>query len=305
MNTPDTILQGLRTGDFRTLARCISRLESDPRQLREWVLPNLDHPPCPVLGITGPPGVGKSTLISRLLDYTLELGLRTAVLAVDPSSPFHQGALLGDRIRMQQHVRDARIFIRSLASRGSLGGLHPHIMEICELLQQTPFDVILIETVGVGQSEVDIAGLADASVVVLSPSSGDDIQAMKSGLLEIADMFVINKADLPGADDLQRHLMTWARRQDPVPVVLQAKAELNQGIETFWDQVRPLLKGSPRSLERKSWAYSRKIWQLIAAQRLRDIDEASLRSAIRDQLAQSRFHLYPFLDAYLDANPVP
>lgn len=301
MNSDEPILPGLRAGDFRTLARCISRLEENPQSLREWQLPAPEHPACPVLGITGSPGVGKSTLISRLLECSSRQGLRVAVLAVDPSSPFHQGALLGDRIRMQQHVQDPRIFIRSLSSRGSLGGLHPHLMEICELLQQAPFDLLLIETVGVGQSEVDIAGLADASVVVLSPSAGDDIQAMKAGLLEIADLFVINKADLPGAEALEMHLIAWARRQVPVPRVLQACAEAGQGIQELWDRLQLLLKGSARSLERKSWAYSRKIWQLLAESRMQDVDTDALRERVGRQLAEGSFQLYGFLEHLREA----
>lgn len=301
MNSDEPILPGLRTGDFRTLARCISRLEENPRLLREWLLPAPKHPSCPVLGITGAPGVGKSTLISRLLEGCSKQGMRVAVLAVDPSSPFHQGALLGDRIRMQQHVQDPRIFIRSLSSRGSLGGLHPHLMEICELLQQAPFDLLLIETVGVGQSEVDIAGLADASVVVLGPSAGDEIQAMKSGLLEIADLFVINKADQPGADILQRHLIAWAGRQQPVPAVLQTRAEEGLGIEEVWKHLQVLLKGSARSLERKSWAYTRKVWQLLAESRMQDIRTDTLQGKIRRQLEEGSFQLYGFAEQFLKA----
>lgn len=153
-----------------------------------------------MIGITGPPGAGKSTLTDALIGEMVRAGNKVAVLCVDPSSPFNMGALLGDRIRMSEWYTNPNVFIRSLATRGSLGGLHPKIVEITELLKAASFDYILVETVGVGQSEVEIAGLADVTIVVLVPESGDDIQVMKAGLMEIADLYIVNKSDRPGAD---------------------------------------------------------------------------------------------------------
>ncbi|HMP94930.1 MAG TPA: ATP/GTP-binding protein, partial [Phnomibacter sp.] len=148
----------------------------------------------PVLGITGPPGAGKSTLTDALIQHWVGAGKKVGVLCIDPSSPFHLGALLGDRIRMSRWYSHPQVFIRSLASRGSLGGLHPQILPLADVMKAAGFNLVIIETVGVGQSEVDIAGLANCTVVVLVPEAGDDIQTMKAGLMEIADLFVVNKA---------------------------------------------------------------------------------------------------------------
>lgn len=171
-----------------------------------------------VIGLTGAPGVGKSTSTAMLINAFRERGLRVGVLAVDPSSPFSGGALLGDRIRMQDHVHDAGVYIRSLASRGHLGGLSAATPQAIRVLDAAGFDVVLVETVGVGQSEVEIAGLADTSVVLLAPGMGDGIQAAKAGILEIGDVFVVNKADHEGADatvhDL-RHMISLADRTAP------------------------------------------------------------------------------------------
>ncbi len=171
-----------------------------------------------VIGLTGAPGVGKSTSTATLINAFRERGLRVGVLAVDPSSPFSGGALLGDRIRMQDHVHDAGVYIRSLASRGHLGGLSAATPQAIRVLDAAGFDVVLVETVGVGQSEVEIAGLADTSVVLLAPGMGDGIQAAKAGILEIGDVFVVNKADHEGADatvhDL-RHMISLADRTAP------------------------------------------------------------------------------------------
>jgi LAO/AO transport system kinase len=161
-----------------------------------------------VIGLTGSPGVGKSTVTAALVASYRETGLRVGVLAVDPSSPFTGGALLGDRVRMQDHATDAHVFIRSMASRGHLGGLAAATPGAVRLLDAAGFDIVLIETVGVGQAEVEIASLADTALVVLAPGLGDSIQAAKAGILEIADVFVVNKSDRPGAQELVRDLRT-------------------------------------------------------------------------------------------------
>jgi LAO/AO transport system kinase len=161
-----------------------------------------------VVGITGPPGVGKSTLTSALIAHWRALGARVGVLAVDPSSPFSGGALLGDRVRMQTHATDGQVFIRSMASRGSLGGLAAATPRVLRVLEAVGFDIVFVETVGVGQAEVDVAATADTTVVVLAPGLGDGVQAAKAGLLEVADVLVVNKADREGADDAVRDLRT-------------------------------------------------------------------------------------------------
>ncbi len=189
----------LSKGEFHVVARAISLVENSVEGAEDF-LKTLPHKHVPVIGITGPPGAGKSTLVDALIKQFTAEGKKLAILCVDPSSSFHSGALLGDRIRMNRWYNNPRVFIRSLASRGVIGGLNPRIFQITDLLANAGFDSILIETVGVGQTEVDITRLADQVVLVLVPESGDDIQTMKSGIMEIGDIFVVNKSDRPGAE---------------------------------------------------------------------------------------------------------
>ena len=204
---PDLLLAGLQAGNTAALARAISVVEN-ARPGFERLLADV-HPAlgrARRIGITGPPGAGKSTLVERLVTAYRQAGLRVAVVAVDPTSPFTGGALLGDRIRMESVALDRGVYIRSMGSRGSLGGLATTTREVCDLLDAAGFDRILVETVGVGQSELDVARMADATVLVLVPESGDGIQALKSGVMEVADLFVVNKADRPGAEKLRQEI---------------------------------------------------------------------------------------------------
>lgn len=205
-SVPD-LVDKARSGDPRAVARLISLVEDASPLLREVMAalaPYAGH--AQVVGITGSPGVGKSTSTSALVTELRAAGKRVGVLAVDPSSPFSGGALLGDRVRMQDHALDPEVYIRSMASRGHLGGLSWTTPQALRVLDAAGCDVILVETVGVGQSEVEIAGLADTTLVLLAPGMGDGIQAAKAGILEIGDVYVVNKADRDGADQVRREL---------------------------------------------------------------------------------------------------
>src|SRR5918995_232269 len=204
---PDLLLADLAAGKTAALARAISVVENGRpgfERLLAGVHRSLGQ--ARRIGITGPPGAGKSTLVERLVIAYRAAGLRVGVVAVDPTSPFTGGALLGDRIRMESVALDDGVYIRSMASRGSLGGLATSTREVCDLLDAAGFDRIIVETVGVGQSELDVARMADSTVLVLVPESGDGIQTLKSGVMEAADVFVVNKADRSGADKLRQEI---------------------------------------------------------------------------------------------------
>ncbi|HLY33898.1 MAG TPA: methylmalonyl Co-A mutase-associated GTPase MeaB [Jatrophihabitantaceae bacterium] len=228
-----------RDGDARAVARLISLVENDSPQLRDVaaaLAPHTGH--SQVVGLTGSPGVGKSTSTSALVTALRTDGKRVGVLAVDPSSPFSGGALLGDRVRMQEHATDDGVFIRSMASRGQLGGLSAAVPQALRVLDAAQCDVVLVETVGVGQAEVEIASLADTTIVLLAPGMGDGIQAAKAGILEIADVYVVNKADRDGADQVARdlrYMLSLGGRHSAAgawrPPIVRTVATRNEGIE--------------------------------------------------------------------------
>ena len=234
------LIDGLLAGERRAVARAISAVESegeDGREILRAIQPRLGRA-C-VVGFTGPPGAGKSTLISA---YVAELRRRhrtVAVIAVDPSSPISGGAILGDRIRMGAHDADDGVFIRSLASRGALGGLTPAALRAADVADAAGFDVVILETVGAGQAEVDVAEVADVPVVISAPGLGDDIQAIKAGILEIARALVVNKSDLPNADATRHQLMAMLELREKharVPV-LATTATTGEGIAALADAI--------------------------------------------------------------------
>jgi LAO/AO transport system kinase len=227
-----TLLDSVRSGDRRALSRAISLVEGDGE------LSGLDRA-TGVVGITGPPGAGKSTLISALIDVIRERGETAAVLAVDPSSPLTGGALLGDRIRMQGHVDDHGVFVRSMATRGHIGGLARASGEALALMDAAGFDWVIVETVGVGQSEVEVMEVADVVVLVVAPGWGDQVQADKAGVVEIADLFVVNKADLPGAADVARALRETAEAADHE--VIMTTTLSGEGVAGLLDRIARLL----------------------------------------------------------------
>src|SRR6186713_2922196 len=259
------LLSKLQLGDAKALARSISLVENEANGY-EGLLQSLPHiPNKPVIGITGPPGAGKSTLVDSLIGLLVSNGKKIGVLCVDPSSPFNLGSLLGDRIRMSKWYDDPNVFIRSLATRGSLGGLHPKIIEITELMKAAMFDLIIVETVGVGQSEVEIAGLADITIVVVVPEAGDEVQTMKAGLMEIADIFVVNKADRPDADLFVKNLRlmlapSFHNHTMPVPVI-KTIASQKTGIDKLYEAISTH-QSNNNSIPKRSWLLAEKAFYL-------------------------------------------
>jgi LAO/AO transport system kinase len=307
------LLQQIKLGNIKTLARCISLIENEYPGYQELLqlLPAASS--TKIIGITGPPGAGKSTLADALTGELVKQNKRTGIVCVDPSSPFNLGALLGDRIRMSEWYTNPNVFIRSLATRGSLGGLHPKIIEITDLMKAAPFDIIIVETVGVGQSEIEIAGLADVTVVVMVPEAGDEVQTMKAGLMEVADIFVVNKSDRPDADVFVKNLRMmlalatdsylFADRQDrgtthsnEVPVI-KTTASQKDGIGELYNTVIHQLQKYHLS-DKKYWLLAEKAWQLIVSKRMNDISKAELKGAIEKELRQNTFNLYQFISRY-------
>ena len=291
-------LQQIEQGDIKTLARCISLVENEVAGY-ENLLQLLPSSLTPVIGITGPPGAGKSTLVDALIGSLTQQGKKIGILCVDPSSPFNLGALLGDRIRMSSWYNHPNVYIRSLATRGSLGGLHPKIIEITDLLKAAPFDYILIETVGVGQSEIEIAGLADITVVVVVPESGDEVQTMKAGLMEIADIFVVNKADRADADMLVKNLRlmlapAFNSKQIPIPVI-KTVAIQKKGINVLYEAIQAQLAQHTIN-DKKLWLLTEKAYYLIQQKRMAEINKTALKNKIERE--GDHFNLYRFIQQY-------
>ena len=291
-------LDEISQGNSKTLARCISLIENECPGYED-LLQQLPPSSTPIIGITGPPGAGKSTLVDALIAQLVAQQKKVAVLCVDPSSPFNLGALLGDRIRMSEWYNDPNIFIRSLATRGSLGGLHPKIIEISDLVKAAPFDYIIIETVGVGQSEIEIAGLADITIVVVVPEAGDEVQTMKAGLMEIADIFVVNKADRPDADLFVKNLRlmlapAFHNHTMPVPVIKTIASQKN-GIEELLKLINEDLDGKKIN-EKRSWLLAEKAFYLIQRKKMSDINKAELKEKIEAE--GNEFNLYRFIKNY-------
>ena len=293
------IKQGVAKGDFLLLSKTISSIENKQEGV-DLFLESLQPNAVPLIGITGPPGAGKSTLISCLIAHWVQQEKKVAILSVDPSSPFHKGALLGDRIRLKDWYTNPNVFIRSLATRGHLGGLMNGMIELSTLLQSVGFDIILIETVGVGQSEVEIAGLADTTLVVLVPEAGDDVQMMKSGLMEIAHIFVVNKSDRPDAAAFTNHLLQSLRNDfgdaSMIPVI-KTIATQHFGIEDLVAAIETQQSTGLSSARKKQLLIS-KLYQIITAHQMQALNHTLIEKNLAIEMKTPHFNIFSFSRKY-------
>lgn len=295
MKTIPQILSGIKKSDYLSLARILTLIENElPGNTELLKKIDINHS-IPVIGITGPPGAGKSTLVSSIISKLTQQGKKIAVLAVDPTSPFNFGSLLGDRVRMSAHFNNPNVYIRSIATRGSVGGLSAKIIEMVDVLRSAGFDYVIVETVGVGQSEIEIAGLADITLVVLVPESGDEIQHIKSGLMEIGDAFVVNKADRAGADTFANQLKKMLNQRSPAAPVFKTVADKAFGVDELltWISLSRVQK-NPKKL----FLYTEKAYKLIQNNRMRNVSKNELKNAIAESYDDKDFNLYRFIEEY-------
>jgi LAO/AO transport system kinase len=276
------LAQKIRRGDLHSLARAASLIENRStvgRELSRLLFPYTGR--ALTVGITGPPGAGKSTLVNQIIRLARAGDRQVGILAMDPSSPFSSGAILGDRIRLQEHHADHGVFIRSIATRGRLGGIAASTLELVLLLDGAGRDLIVIETVGVGQDEVEISRLADVTVVVLVPGLGDDVQAIKAGIMEVADVFAVNKADLPGADRLEQEIRTMQSFADSVQAsriapVCRVVAADGRGVPELWDAIERVSAANRHRTSRAS-AWEGRLRELLRDRLLATLDTEAVR----------------------------
>jgi LAO/AO transport system kinase len=292
----------IRQGDPLALSRALTEAENRGPQANDLLRTLFPFSgKARRLGITGAPGAGKSTLVNRLCAYLRKSSQKVAIIAVDPTSPFTGGSILGDRVRMQSHHADAGVFIRSMAARGSLGGLAPATADVMLILEAADFDNVIIETVGVGQAEIDVAQLAPLVTLVLTPSMGDDVQTLKAGIMEIADLFVINKADLPGADRLQTELeglLSLAPSANPPPILRTVGTE-GMGIEE-WAKA---LESRPAQRKNDVLYWEQRLYQMIRERLMNRLLSSALPDGelrrLATQVAERRENPYEVAEAIM------
>ena len=300
--TTPSLTDRILSGDPRALARAATLVEnrqSEGQALLKELFPRTGK--ATIVGITGSPGVGKSTLVDRMVAELRRESKQVGVIAVDPSSPYTGGAILGDRIRMLAHHADSGVFIRSMATRGWLGGLAGTTTDMALLLDAAGKEYVMVETVGVGQDEIDIARLADVTALVLVPGMGDDVQAIKAGIMEIADVFIINKSDQPGAERLEREIKTiqsLATRKDGwTPPIVWTVASENQGTSEALAAIRSYLARGGRR-ERTVAAWSLRLREMLRDRVLEEFANVDFEAAARD-VAARRADPYTFVESWI------
>jgi LAO/AO transport system kinase len=296
MSSAKNLIDQLAKGDKKALARCITIVENELEGYDEILTSLKINSSVPVVGVTGPPGAGKSTLINAVIKRLTDEGKAVGVIAIDPTSPFNFGSLLGDRLRMAEHFNNENVFIRSLATRGSLGGLSAKTIEILDVMRAFAFDYIIVETVGVGQSEIEVVGLADTTVLVLVPESGDDVQAIKSGIMEIADIFVVNKSDRDGANTFIKNIVQLVHSKplnDWSTPVIKAVATKYEGVEELIKEINNHQQTGINT--KRSYLLAEKAYRLIQNKRMKDVSKKQLKDDIETEMKKPDFNLYKFV----------
>ena len=294
-------IDGIKLGDNRSIAQSLTCVENELAGSEELLMQLVPNPNTKVVGITGPPGAGKSSLLNALLKMLVSQQKRVAILSIDPSSPFNFGALLGDRVRMAEFYLHPSVFIRSVASRGSLGGLNAKVIEMVDVLKASTFDYVFVETVGVGQSEVEIAGIADTTNVVMVPEAGDEIQVLKAGIMEIADIFVVNKSDRSNADQFAQNLIYLAHtkmKEWEIPVI-KSIATQDVGIAELIEKIEAHQLVIQQFSDRKIHLLVDKTFQLIQQKKMRNVVKQDLFQAISNQVKENCFNIYQFVQTYI------